>query len=202
MPSVPRRPVCRYESAQGPRTRSARRRTLRPAPWHFFCGAHDLQLKDILRLERLQGETGQELLRLWAAYHDQKGGFVAGGFSGAMYRTLRKRLAECPHVRRSRRCRLAHWGASAELTPMRRRAPRPGPPAPTQFVFPMPRQDGNEIYYGQFSQSQMGFTSLVEFQARRDSAAPHLILELYPDLLETKVSALLARHIRCPSVRG
>jgi hypothetical protein len=56
-------------------------------------------LESILRLDKLQGETGASLLRLWAAYHDSKGGYVAGGLTGAMHATLRPHVAACPHVR-------------------------------------------------------------------------------------------------------
>ena len=54
----------------------------------------------------------------------------------------------------------------------------------------MPRADGTEIYYGQFTPSKLGFTSLVEFQMHRENAPPHLVLDIYPDLAATKVRVI------------
>jgi len=57
------------------------------------------QLSGIVKMDLLQNETATDIQRMWAMHHDQKGTYVAGAFTAPMYRTLQKRLAECPQVR-------------------------------------------------------------------------------------------------------
>ena len=50
----------------------------------------------------------------------------------------------------------------------------------------MPRQDGYEMFLGQFSNDNFHFTSLVNYQRHQENAASQLTLNHYRELEEEK----------------
>lgn len=58
----------------------------------------------------------------------------------------------------------------------------------------MPRNDGKELYFFQSNQGQLGFTSLLEFQMHKENAPTHLLLDVFPELLDSKVRGPTLLH--------
>lgn len=54
-----------------------------------------------------------------------------------------------------------------------------------QFIYPVPRGDGYEIYLGQWSDNMIFFTSLIYYKKHGENAPPQLSMHHYPNLQET-----------------
>jgi ATP synthase mitochondrial F1 complex assembly factor 1 len=61
----------------------------------------------------------------------------------------------------------------------------------TQFVLPLPRDEGFELFLMQFSGHQIYFTTLIEYQAKQEGARPHFIATHYTDIKDSKGIVLM-----------
>ncbi|KAI9101001.1 ATP11 protein-domain-containing protein [Phlyctochytrium arcticum] len=66
------------------------------------------------------------------------------------------------------------------------------------FVLPLPRNEGFEFFFMQFSNTQVYFTPLLEYKTRGENARPHLVLTHYADLKEEKGIVLMAGELGEP----
>eukprot|EP01137_Pigoraptor_chileana_P028407 Opistho-2@12340 len=66
------------------------------------------------------------------------------------------------------------------------------------FVYPLPREDGYEMFLGQFSGHQCFFTGLLEYKSRQESATPRLTLTHYVNFRDTKGLVLMVGHCQDP----
>lgn len=55
-----------------------------------------------------------------------------------------------------------------------------------QFVYPLPRDEGYECIFGQFSGHRCYFTSLINYQQYQENAPVALTLTHYTDLQHSK----------------
>ncbi|XP_076813198.1 ATP synthase mitochondrial F1 complex assembly factor 1-like [Clavelina lepadiformis] len=60
------------------------------------------------------------------------------------------------------------------------------------FVYPLPRQDGFEMFVGQFASDEFHFTSLINYQRHRDNAPSQLTLKHYTELENDKGIILMS----------
>ncbi|PVV01123.1 hypothetical protein BB560_004470, partial [Smittium megazygosporum] len=63
------------------------------------------------------------------------------------------------------------------------------------FVLPLPRGEGIEFFLVQFQFHQIFFTSLLEFQTKKELARPYLVVTHYTDLIESKEIVLMKGEI-------
>ncbi|KAG1443124.1 hypothetical protein G6F56_010788 [Rhizopus delemar] len=63
------------------------------------------------------------------------------------------------------------------------------------FILPMPREEGVEFYFLQFSFHQCHFTSLIEYKAKGSEARPFLTLTHFTELQESKGIVLMKGDI-------
>ena len=88
-------------------------------------------------------------------------------------------------------------------------------PCICQFVYPVPRDEGYEFMFGQFSGHRCHFTSLINYQQHQENAPVSLTLTHYTDLqkskggvslihrsFEAKVGCVLQWNIRTPWKEG
>ncbi|RKP27834.1 ATP11 protein-domain-containing protein [Syncephalis pseudoplumigaleata] len=59
------------------------------------------------------------------------------------------------------------------------------------FILPLPREQGAEFFWLQFSGHQCYFTSLAEYKLHGEQARPYLVLTHYPELIESKQIVLM-----------
>ncbi|KAI9597729.1 ATP11 protein-domain-containing protein [Syncephalis fuscata] len=59
------------------------------------------------------------------------------------------------------------------------------------FILPLPRNEGVEFFWLQFSGHQCYFTSLAEYKLHAEHARPYLILTHYPELMDSKQVVLM-----------
>jgi ATP synthase F1 complex assembly factor 1 len=69
------------------------------------------------------------------------------------------------------------------------------------FILPLPRDEGAEIFWIQFSGSQCYITSLAEYKLRVEQARPYVILTHYDDLANEK-GIVLMRGELCEDDKG
>nr|XP_026690340.1 ATP synthase mitochondrial F1 complex assembly factor 1-like [Ciona intestinalis] len=60
------------------------------------------------------------------------------------------------------------------------------------FVFPLPRKDGYEIFVGQFSNNDIYFTSLINYQQHKENAPSQLTLNHFTELESEKGIVLMS----------
>eukprot|EP00040_Diaphanoeca_grandis_P027759 m.158839 g.158839 ORF g.158839 m.158839 type:complete len:317 (-) comp31110_c0_seq3:156-1106(-) len=63
------------------------------------------------------------------------------------------------------------------------------------FIFPLPREQGFEFFYGQWRGHQFAFTSMLEYKTHEDNARPFLLLNHYVELAETKDVVLMSGEL-------
>ena len=64
-----------------------------------------------------------------------------------------------------------------------------------QFIYPVPRDEGYEMYLGQWQDNMMFFTSLVYYHKHGEHAPPQLSMHHYPNLQESHGIVLMASRI-------
>ncbi|KAM4722651.1 ATP synthase mitochondrial F1 complex assembly factor 1 [Rhinophrynus dorsalis] len=65
----------------------------------------------------------------------------------------------------------------------------------SSFLYALPRQQGYEFFVGQWSGTELHFTSLINIQTAGDSAPSQLILYHYPELQKEKGIVLMTSEI-------
>ena len=64
-----------------------------------------------------------------------------------------------------------------------------------QFVLPLERDGGTEMFLAQFGNQKCAFTSLAEYQLHGEHSSPYSVVEFFPELMESKGMALYrVRH--------
>ncbi|NWJ02693.1 ATPF1 factor, partial [Crypturellus undulatus] len=63
------------------------------------------------------------------------------------------------------------------------------------FLYALPRKEGYEFFVGQWSGTELHFTSLINFQTQGENAPSHLVLYHYPELQEEKGIVLMTAEM-------
>ncbi|XP_061488870.1 ATP synthase mitochondrial F1 complex assembly factor 1 isoform X2 [Rhineura floridana] len=63
------------------------------------------------------------------------------------------------------------------------------------FLYALPRKEGYEFFVGQWSGTELHFTSLINIQTRGEAAPTQLILYHYPELQEEKGIVLMTAEM-------
>ncbi|NXD11779.1 ATPF1 factor, partial [Nothocercus nigrocapillus] len=63
------------------------------------------------------------------------------------------------------------------------------------FLYALPRKEGYEFFVGQWSGTELHFTSLINFQTQGENAPSHLVLYHYPELQKEKGIVLMTAEM-------
>lgn len=64
-----------------------------------------------------------------------------------------------------------------------------------QFIYPVPRDEGYEMFLGQWSDNMIFFTSLIYYQKHGEHATPQVSMHHYPNLQESHDIVLMAAKV-------
>lgn len=64
-----------------------------------------------------------------------------------------------------------------------------------QFIYPVPRDEGYEMFLGQWSDNMIFFTSLIYYKKHGENAPPQLSMHHYPNLQESHGIVLMAAKV-------
>ncbi|XP_048801470.1 ATP synthase mitochondrial F1 complex assembly factor 1 isoform X1 [Lagopus muta] len=128
----------------------------------------DKTLDSILNLEMVKEKSAEEIKQIWNQYFSAKD-TVYAVIPAEKFDLIWKRAQKCPSVR------------LAEIHSV--------------FLYALPRKEGYEFFVGQWSGTELHFTSLINIQTQGEAAPSQLVLYHYPELQEEKGIVLMTAEM-------
>ncbi|NXL95813.1 ATPF1 factor, partial [Alectura lathami] len=128
----------------------------------------DKTLDSILNVEMVKEKSAEEIKQIWNQYFSAKD-TVYAVIPAEKFDVMWKRAQKCPSICMAER--------------------------DTAFLYALPRKEGYEFFVGQWSGTELHFTSLINVQTQGESAPSQLVLYHYPELQKEKGIVLMTAEM-------